>query len=193
MRTNAARVAAEDSRKLSRPQKPEEYKFGLSPSFKPPQGLEFKLNENDPLVGQYRNFALKTGLDQAQFTEGLDLIAAVKVGERAEFEAAASAELQKLGPAGKPRIDAIANWWTAMAGDKAKSIINVLRMAPLAETVEAMETVMQKYSSQGAASFSATGRDHDAGNGKIPGYETMSFEQRRFAQDQQNQRRVAAR
>jgi hypothetical protein len=52
---------------------------------------------------------------------------------------------------------------------------------------------MQKFVSQGSPAFSANGRTNTDANGKIPGYENMSFEQRRFAQDQQRARNTAAR
>lgn len=191
MRNNAAAVAAEASRKAARPQKAEDYKFGLSKDFKPPQGLEFELDEKDPMVGQYRQFALESGLDQAQFTKGLDLIAAMRLGEAQQFQTARTVELGKLGAAANDRITAAVQWLTAMAGDKAAGMVQILQMAPRADTIEALETIIQKVSTQGAANFSAGGRTNpDANAGKIPGYENMTFEQRRFEQDK---RRVAAR
>lgn len=191
MRDNAARIAAEDSRRAARPAKAEEYKFGLSPEFKAPQGLEFKLNPDDPLVGQYRNFAVESGLDQAQFTKGLDLIAALRVGEAQQFATAKTAELGKLGPNAQPRVTAVTQWLTAMAGDKAADAVRVLVQAPTASTVEALETIIQKFTSQGGAAFNRSGTEQgDPTATKIPGYEKMSFEQRRHAQDQ---RRAGAR
>jgi hypothetical protein len=50
------------------------------------------------------------------------------------------------------------------------------------------ETIMAKLSSQGAASFSQSHRVAPDAN-PIPGYEGMSFEQRRLAQDQNAARR----
>lgn len=189
MRENAARVAAENSRKLTLPKTPADYKFGLSPNFKPPQGMEFKLNENDPLVPLYRDFAHKRGFDQDTFTEGMDLIAALRVGEEQKFGAARTQELAKLGATASDRIAAVTQWATAMGGDKAAGFVDVLKMAPRADTVEFFEAVMQKFTSQGASSFSRSGQTNtDANGGKIPGYEKMSFEQRRQAQDQQRQR-----
>jgi hypothetical protein len=75
-----------------------------------------------------------------------------------------------------------------MAGDKAQAMVAVLDQAPVAATIEAFEAVMQKFASQNGANFNSSGRVPPNGNaGKIAGYETMSFEQRRAAQD--NQRR----
>jgi hypothetical protein len=47
---------------------------------------------------------------------------------------------------------------------------------------------MQKISSQGAASFSQSHRTAPDAN-PIPGYESMSFEQKRYAQEQNAARR----
>jgi hypothetical protein len=77
-----AHKAAKDSRDLTRPQKAEDFKFGLSPNFTPPAGLDFKLDENDPAVGLYRQFALKNEFTQEQFSEGLDLVASPRVVKR---------------------------------------------------------------------------------------------------------------
>lgn len=191
LRETVANDAATRSRKAALPQKPDDYKFGLSPEFKAPQGLEFKLDEKDPLVGQYRAFAHESGLDQAQFTKGLDLIAALKVGEAQQFNTARTAELGKLGATANDRITSVVQWLTAMAGDKAAGMVGVLQMAPRADTIEALETVIQKFSSQGVANFSARGREHvDAGQ-EIPGYDKMDFTQRRHAQDQMRSRGAA--
>jgi len=189
VRDHVAFKAAQDSRKLTLPTKPEDYKFGLSPDFKPPQGLEFKLDEKDPMVGQYRQFALDHGLDQAAFTKGLDLIAAVRVGEAQHFATAKADQLAKLGVNAPARITAITQWLAAMAGDKAAAMIKVLEMAPMASTVEAFETIMQKATSQGMAPFNGGGRTQNDPT-VIAGYEGMTFEQRRHAQDLARQRRT---
>lgn len=182
IRETVARDAAVQSRKLTLPTKPEDYKFGLSPNFKAPQGLEFKLNEADPMVAQYRAFAHKHGLDQAQFTEGLDLIAAVRLGDEQTFQSAKTAELGKLGPNAAARITAVTQWLAASAGDKAAGMIKVLEMAPRADTIEAFEGIIQKSQSQGAAPFNGSGRTQ-SDPAQIQGYEQMNFAQRRAAQD----------
>lgn len=188
VREHVAFKAAQDSRKLTLPQKPEDYKFGTSPEFVVPQGLEFKFNEGDPLVAKYREFAVANGLDQAAFTKGLDIIGALKVGEAQQFEHAKADQLGKLGVNAPDRIGAVTRWLTAMAGDKAAAMVRVLEQAPVAATVEAFEIVMQKAQSQGAGPFNGGGRTNtDPNAGNIPGYEKMTYEQRRFAQDQRNQ------
>jgi hypothetical protein len=184
-----ARDALEKSKALTRPQTPADYKFSLSPEFKAPQGVEFKLNENDPLVGKYRDFAHRHGFDQNQFSEGLDLIGAMRLEEHQQFAHAKTAELNKLGPNSHARVSAVVQWMASLAGDKARAAVRVLEQAPVATTIEALETIMHKYGTQGAAPFNGGGRDPgDVSSNKIPGYAGMSFEQRRQAQDQQRER-----
>lgn len=185
----SARDAAQRSREASRPRNPEDFKFETTPNFKVPAGLEFQLKPDDPMVAQYRNWAIESGLDQSQFSKGLDLIAGIRVGEAQQFATAKTEELGKLGATASDRINSITQWLAAMAGDKAKSMIAVFEQAPTASTVEAFETIMQKFTSQGAGGFNTNGRSVDNPNdGKIAGYEGMTFEQRRYAQDQQRQR-----
>jgi hypothetical protein len=185
----SARHAAEKSKELLRPRAPDGYKFDLTPEFKAPQGVEFKLNEADPLVAQYREFAFKHGFDQAQFSEGLDMVATLRLADHQQFAAAKAAELGKLGPAAHGRVSAVTQWLTAMGGEKSADAVRVLVQAPTAATVEAFENIMQRFTSQGGASFNRRGTEHgDPNAGKIPGYATMSFEQRRQAQDQERNR-----
>jgi hypothetical protein len=180
---NAAAVAAERSRRLTLPQTPDAYKNDLPTTFKPPEGLDFRVDDKDPLIAQYRTLAHKAGLDQSTYSEGLGLIAALRVGEAAQMKTAYDAEVAKLGAAGPARVDAIIQWVDAIAGPDAAALKNVFKMAPVASTIVAFENLMKRFTSQGVTAFSQAHRtEPDAG--KIPGYDKMSFEQRRQAQDQ---------
>jgi hypothetical protein len=57
-----------------------------------------------------------------------------------------------------------------------------------ADIISAFEALQRRVSSQGAAGYTGNGRDNGASEGKIAGYEKMSFEQRRHAQEQQRGR-----
>lgn len=175
--------AARESKKLARPQKAEDFKFGLSPNFKPPAGLEFKLDEKDPAVGMYRDFALKNEFTQEQFSDGLDLVASLRVGEAHAISQAKAAEVAKLGAAGTARVDAVTTWLTAMAGEHAAAMVRVLKLAPVADTIVAFEAMIQKFQTQGAGGYQPGGRRVETASGDIPGYENMTFEQRRQAQE----------
>lgn len=181
--------AAEDSRKLTIP-KPEAYAVELPKDFKAPEGVNFELNKDDPIIAQARTIANKRGLDQEGFSEFLGLYAATKVGEQQQFATAKAAEIAKLGVNATPRVTAVTTWLNAMGGAEAAPLIRALEMAPVAGTVVAFENLMKKFTSQGGANFSQSHRATED-EAKIPGYDTMSFEQKRNAQDQRA--RVGAR
>lgn len=173
--------AAEDSRKLTIP-KPEAYEVALPQDFKAPEGLKFELNKDDPIIAQARAIANKRGLDQEGFSEFLGLYAATKIGEHQQFKTAFDAEIGKLGATGPARITAIQTWLDAVGGKESAALSKVLQMAPVADTVVALENLMKKFSSQGGANFTQNGRAGQEPKGEIPGYENMSFQQRRAAQ-----------
>ena len=80
-------------------------------------------------------------------------------------------ELAKLGSAAAARVNAVERWLDATGQGALKSGLST------AAQVEAMERHM---ATQGARFSQST----PPAAGKIPGYEGMSFEARRFAQDQ---------
>lgn len=182
IKADAAFVAAERSRKLTLPQSPDAYKNDLPADFKPPEGSNFKIDDADPLIGRYRALAHESGLDQATYSKGLGLIAALRVGEAAEMKAAYTAEVAKLGAAGPQRVDAVVQWLNAFGGEKAAPLANMFKIAPVASTIEAVEHIMQRVSSQGVAPFNQAHRATEPA-GKIAGFDKMSFAQQREAQE----------
>lgn len=179
-----AKVAAEDSRKLTLPKSADEYKVGTTANFKPPEGVEFKLDDANPAWTAAKAWAHKYGVPQAAFNEITDVFAGYMVGDAQTMQTAARAEITKLGTAGPARVDAVTQWLTAMGGDKFAGLANVIKMAPLASTIEGIEHLMQQFSTQGGGTFNGGKRDPGGDDGKIPGYDKMSFEQRRHAQEQ---------
>lgn len=185
------RDAASESRRLSLPQKAEEYPVELPKDFSPPPGIKFEIDKNDPLYTKGQAWAHKHGLTKEAFIEGLGLVAAGKVGDAQFSETAKNTEIGKLGVNGTARIDAIATWLPAVVGDKGKAFATLLKAYPVANTVEMLEALMLKV--QGTDTFSQQHRATQPTNGKIDGYEKMSFEQRRAAQDAQSAKQPAAR
>jgi hypothetical protein len=84
-----------------------------------------------------------------------------------------AAELAKLGSNGPARVNAVERWLDATGHGALKSGLST------AAQVEAMERHM---ATQGAARFTPSHAAPDAE--KIPGYENMSFERKRYEQDQ---------
>ena len=116
-----------------------------------------------------------------------------KAGELATGKLAYEAEVAKLGAAGPGRIDALAIWLRGQIGDQARVLTGVrdangnVRGGTLwsAQVVQAYEALMSKVRGGGGASYTANGRDMgDHNTSKIAGYDKMSFEQRRHAQEQ---------
>lgn len=143
--------AADDSRRLTLPQKPEDYRLELTKSFKAPQGIEFKPNENDPVLPMARAFAQKHGLTQDAFSELVDLHAAGQVGTMQAISNAKTAELGKLGATGTARMDAATTWLKAQVGDDlGKEITSYLFTA---KQVEAVEKLMANFRTQGGGSY----------------------------------------
>jgi hypothetical protein len=155
--------AADESRRLTLPQKPDDYKLTLPATFQLPQGVEFKIDDKNPLWAQARTWAQKSGLTQEQFAEGIALIAGDRIGTQATIKAAYDGEIAKLGASGPARVDAVTTWMAAVGGEKhGKALANILKLAPVASTIEALESVMQKFQTQGGGQFTTRGREPDA-------------------------------
>lgn len=160
--------AQEDSRRLTLPQKPEDFDFVLSKNFKPPEGIEFKLNPDDPLAAQARAFALKHGMSKEGFSELLDLYAAGQIGNEQGIANAKKAEVDKLGVNGVARKTAVDTFIASVPGvseDMAKAFS---RFTFTAAQVEVMEKVMAHMRSQGQGRPSNTGREPPEPHGALP-------------------------
>lgn len=189
MKDHVAFKAAEDSRKLTLPQKPEDYPFEMPKDWKAPAGFDITLKPDDPLVPLYRQWALENGISKDSFTKGLGMLAAMKVSEAQHMKTLEAAQLQSLGANGSARVTAVHNWLAAQLGDGAKTFTEF----PLvAAQVEGFEKIMQKFTTQGGTGPQSAHREMPEGDGKIPGYESMGFMQRRAAQDALAQRKKAS-
>ncbi len=176
---------------LSRPQKAEDYKLELPADFKMPAGVEFKLDAANPALGQLRDVAHKHGLTQDAVNEIIGVYAGNEVGNQAAITTAKNAEIAKLGPTAPARVDAVTQWMAGMDASPDKGDAKALAgMLVTARHVEAFERIITRLTTQGSAAFSQSHRV-PADTKEIPGFDTMSFEQRRQAQDQRAQRRTA--
>jgi hypothetical protein len=175
------RQAQEDLRKATLPPTPDDYKLELAPGAKLPGDAEYKFNAGDPSLVALRNWAHGKGLDQSTLSEILTIYATHEAQQNAAHQARHREEIAKAGVNAPQRVDAVTKWITGEMGDAdAKPIVATIFTDAHLRFYEKM---MNKVSSQGSASFSQSHRAAPDNN-PIPGYETMSFEQRRFAQDQ---------
>jgi hypothetical protein len=174
------RQAQEDLKKLTLPAAPEGYEAKLPEGLKLPGGIEYKFNDADPTMVAARNWAHAKGLSQGEFSEVLGIYANHIATEQAALAARSAAEVAKAGVNAPQRLDAVNRFVIAEMGAADAKQINALIVTD--SMLRYHERMMQKISNQGAASFSQSHRTAPEANG-IPGYETMTFEQRRQAQD----------
>ncbi len=160
----ATRVAAEDSRRLTLPAKPEDYKVELPKDFTPPVGVEFKFNEADPLLAQARTVAHELGIPQEGFQKLLGLYAGAQVATQAEIAAARNAEIAKLGATGPARVDAVTRWAVGTLGEaEGRQFASRLFTA---SDVQIAEKLISRMT--GSGTFKPTGREPPQAPGRLP-------------------------
>ncbi|MCK1585481.1 hypothetical protein IVB03_39495 [Bradyrhizobium sp. 168] len=96
--------------------KPEDIKFEvkLPETVKVPDGMDLKINENDPRVPVIREMAIKRGWDQDTVNELVALDAQQQIAAHAAEQTRIAAEDQKLGANSKDRKAAVGNWLKGM-------------------------------------------------------------------------------
>lgn len=168
----AAFKAAEDSKRLALPQKPEEYKIALPESFKPPEGIKFEIDEKSDVAISAREWAHRHGVRQEAFSELLGLYGGLLVGDEQQKQTARRAQIEQLGQAGTARVTAIETFLDAKGYSPLKA------MLVTADIVKAMEGLVAKAS--GADNFSQRHRDNDV-PGKLSDdeYKALSFSEKR--------------
>jgi hypothetical protein len=181
--------AARDLARTQIPADPKAYKLDLPEGVALPGGAKVEFGKDPDSVAAAdaaRAWAHKQGLSQQQFSELLSIQAHSVAAQEMRIATYARAEVDKLGANGPQRIDGLSRWIIGeMGNEKARPII--ASMATAAH-VEFYEKLLSKQTSQGAASFSQQHRVAPDDK-SIPGFEKMSFAEKRFAQDQRAARR----
>jgi len=175
-----ARQSQDDLKKLTLPPAPEAYKAELPADLKLPGGVEYKFDQSNPSLVDARNMAFAKGWSQQDFSDALGIFASHEAQQNAVLAERSALEIAKAGPNAGARVDAVGKFIVGMMGEAdAKQIKSLIVTDSMLRYHEHM---MQKISNQGTASFSQSHRAAPETNG-IPGYDKMSFEQRRQAQD----------
>jgi hypothetical protein len=147
--------ATEDSRRLTLPKTPDEYLPQLPKDFQAPQGIEYKIDANNPVMAQARQLMhdIDTGKvsGQAAFEKMLSLHAANEIGTVQTLKAARDAEVGKLGPAGPARVTAVEGFLNAQLGEADGKIMSTMLVT--AKHVEGFERLMAAFRNQGSGSF----------------------------------------
>jgi hypothetical protein len=152
-----ASEAAETSRKASVPPA-DSYKLEFAKDYQLPAGTQWTWDTADPtLVTAARQFANEAGLSQDGFSKLLGIYAASRIGEDQRFATAKQAEIGKLGVNAPTRVDAVNTWLEAQLGT---DLSGALRQGMLtAKSIEAYESLMRRFTSQGVSGNPAAGRD----------------------------------
>jgi hypothetical protein len=139
---------AEQARKAALPQKPEDIKFDdvkLPEGITAPDGMEIKINPDDPRIPVIRDMAIKRGWDQDTVNELVALDARMQIeGHNAEMQRIA-AEDAKLGSNAKDRKEAVGNWLRGLKDRDQLSAeeFNAVRVYAIdAAAVTALEKIM---------------------------------------------------
>lgn len=143
-------------KKATLPATPEAFEARLPENFEMPAGVEFKIDEKDPLLADARRWAHAKGLDQATFSELVGIYASAKAKEAAFIATAQAAEVTKLGANGTQRVTALETWMRGVVGDKLAGPMRSMMVT--ADIVRGLEIIQHRQTSQGAASFSQAGR-----------------------------------
>jgi hypothetical protein len=180
------RQAQDDLRAATRPASPEAYEAKLPADLALPGGQTYTFDQTDPSLIAARNLAHAKGWSQQDFSEALGIFASHHAQQEAILAERSRAEVAKAGVNAPQRMDAVGRWITGEVGEADAKPIRATIVTDA--HLRFYEKLMNKISSQGAASFSQSHRVAPDTQG-IPGYENMSFEQKRLAQDQQAARR----
>jgi hypothetical protein len=180
------RQAQDDLRAATRPASPEAYEAKLPADLKLPGGQEYRFDANDPSLVAARNWAHAKGLSQDEFSQVLGIYASHVAGEQAVLAERSRQEVLKAGVNAPQRMDAVGKWIT---GEMGEADAKPIRATIVTDAhLRFYEKLMNKLTTQGTANFSQSHRAPPDTN-PIPGYEKMSFEQRREAQDRNAARR----
>jgi hypothetical protein len=128
--------------------KPEDIKFELKlpDTVKLPEGLELKINPDDPRIPILRDLALKNGWSQDQVNDLVALDAQQVIASHAAEATRLSAEKQKLGANADDRIKAAASWVKGLQGVSAEELAEVQILTATSAGVSLLEKLMSKAS-----------------------------------------------
>ena len=117
------RQAQDDLKKLTLPQKPEDYKLELPPDLKLSGNVEYKFDQNDPSLVAAKNWGHKHGLTQDAVSEILGIYATHEAQQNAIIAERSRAEIAKAGVNAPQRVDAVGKWLDGFMGtEEAKQI-----------------------------------------------------------------------
>lgn len=131
------RERLEGERFGKRPADPVGYKFEVSDGILP-EGTDWKVDENDPMLDWWRQHAYEQGLDQEGFRAGIDAYVQARLGGEPDLQA----EVARLGENSQERIERAVNWTKAnLTQASFDAIADAMQTA---EAFQALEELMEK-------------------------------------------------
>ncbi len=173
--------------------KPEDIKIELPKEFKIPEGSgikpeQLKINDKDPRIAPLRAFAQKHGISQEAVSDLVAFDAELQIAAYTADQTARAAELTEankaLGEKAQDRRNAVANWVNGLVS-KGELTADEAAAIPTADATPAVITLMEKLIAKANGTIPGhvpSKEPPGAKPGDIPGYDTMTFEQRRAAQ-----------
>lgn len=172
-----------DGKKAAVPESADKYEPKLPEGFELPEGVEFKIDPDDPLLSVARQVAHQAGLDQSGFESMIGLYAQQQLAEKQALDGARTRQMEALGSQAQARVDAAKTFVTAAAGPDAMQYFE--HILQLKGGVEAFEKIMRRASSGGLPSVTNGGRE-GGGSSPIDGWDSMSPAQKFNAARQRN-------
>jgi hypothetical protein len=160
-----AHKAAAESARLAKPQSPADYLPELPSDFQLPPNVKYTFDPNNPALAAAREVAFSEGLSQAGFSKLLGIWAGQQVLSEQTVNTARLAEINKLGAAGLARFGAVETWLVAQLGDAGGK--QMASRIFTASDVSLFEKLLAKATSQGGASYSASGREAPTPPGRL--------------------------
>lgn len=171
------------------PKTPDEYKATLPKDFQAPQGIEYKIDDANPIWSQARQLMhdIDTGKvsGQAAFEKMIALYAANEVSTVQNLKTARDAEVAKLGPTGSARVTAAQNFLNAQLGEELGTVVG--GMLVTARHVEGFEKLMAAFRGQGSGAYSPSRSPAEPARVSQEQYDKMSYsQQKEYAAQFQN-------
>jgi hypothetical protein len=133
------------------------YEPRLPEGIKLPGDLQFKVDAADPALQDLRGLAKRIGLTQSEFSDVLAVYAGSEARKEAEFRTAMAGELTKMGANATMRVTAIETGLRGLLGDDLGGAMKSMIVSE--KLARGFETLLQKFASQGVASFRQDGRE----------------------------------
>lgn len=175
----------ENARREALPKSADEYKPEFSADVKLPDG--WKINPDDPLWQTGREFALKHGLTQEQFSELASMKARELIAQQAFVQEMVARRNADLGASGAERVEALHKFFDGSFDKETAAELKAGMVT--ARQIKALETMQKALVDQGVTEFSTLGRESTpSANGAYP----ENFDQLPFAKQMETHRALKA-